>query len=204
MLHSPNLNRALNDRALDLLFREARTHYDWTDEPVSEATIRQLYDLVKFGPTSMNNSPARFVFIGTPEGKERLKPHLSPGNVDKTMSAPWTVIVARDTEFFDRMPKLFPHFDGARGIMKDGADDHGPRNATLQGAYLILAARALGLDTGPMSGFDKAGLDDEFFTNDPERKTWTADFLVNLGYGTGEKIFPRLPRLDFDEAALIV
>lgn len=204
MLHSPNLNRALNDRALDLLFREARTHYDWTDEPVDEATIRQLYDLVKFGPTSMNNSPARFVFIGTPEGKARLKPHLAAANVDKTMSAPWTVIVARDTEFYERMPDLFPHFDGARGIMKDGADDHGPRNATLQGAYLILAARALGLDTGPMSGFDKAGIDAEFFAGDPERKTWTADFLVNLGYGTGEKIFPRLPRLDFDEAALIV
>lgn len=204
MLHSPNLNRTLNDRALDLLFREARTHYDWTDEPVDEATIRQLYDLVKFGPTSMNNSPARFVFIGSPEGKARLKPHLSPNNVDKTMSAPWTVIVARDTEFFDHMPKLFPHFDEAKALMKDGADDHGPRNATLQGAYLILAARALGLDTGPMSGFDKAGIDTEFFASDPERKTWTADFLVNLGYGTGEKIFPRLPRLDFDEAALIV
>ena len=204
MLHSPNLNRTLNDRALDLLFREARTHYDWTDEPVSEATIRQLYDLVKFGPTSMNNSPARFVFIGTPEGKARLKPHLSPGNVDKTMSAPWTVIVARDTEFYEQMPKLFPHSAGARDIMAKGADDHGPRNAILQGAYLILAARALGLDTGPMSGFDKAGIDAEFFASDPERKTWTADFLVNLGYGTGEKIFPRLPRLDFDEAALIV
>lgn len=204
MLHTPNLNRALNDRALDLLFREARTHYDWSGEPVDEATIRQLYDLVKFGPTSMNNSPARFVFIGTPEGKARLKPHLGDGNVDKTMSAPWTVIVARDAEFYERMPKLFPHYPGARDMMKDGAEDHGPRNATLQGAYLILAARALGLDTGPMSGFDKDGIDAEFFAGDPDRKTWKSDFLVNLGYGSGEKIFPRLPRLGFDEAALIV
>ncbi|HAQ34333.1 MAG TPA: malonic semialdehyde reductase [Alphaproteobacteria bacterium] len=204
MLHTPNLSRSLNDRALDQLFREARTHFDWTDEPVPDAAIRQLYDLVKMGPTSMNNSPARFAFIGSPEGKARLKPHLMAGNVDKTMSAPWTVIIATDTEFYEHMPVLFPHAESARDMMKAGAGDHGPRNATLQGAYLILAARALGLDTGPMSGFDQDGIDREFFESDPAHKSWKSNFLVNLGHGTGEKIFPRLPRLSFDEAALIV
>lgn len=200
----PGHDDPLDADALDQLFRKARTFYSWEDRAVPEATIRQLYDLVKMGPTSMNNSPARFVFIGSEAGKARLKPHLSPNNVDKTMSAPWTAIVAWDTEFYENMPKLFPHAEGARDMMKAGADDHGYRNGTLQGAYLILAARALGLDTGPMSGFDAAGLEQDFFAGDPDRQSWRANFLVNIGYGTREKLFPRLPRLSFDEAARIV
>lgn len=199
-----HLDDPLNDRALDQLFRKARTFYSWEKRDVPDSTIRQLYDLVKMGPTSMNNSPARFVFIGSDEGKARLKPHLADANVGKTMTAPWTAIVAWDSAFYENMATLFPHSAGARDMMKAGADEHGFRNGTLQGAYLILAARALGLDTGPMSGFDKAGIDREFFESDPARKSWKANFLVNIGYGTAEKLFPRLPRLSFDEAALIV
>ncbi|WP_420430321.1 malonic semialdehyde reductase [Hyphobacterium sp.] len=195
---------ALRDDALDQLFREARTHYAWTDKPVPDETLEALYDLVKMGPTSMNNSPARFVFLSSEAAKARLRPYLMDGNVEKTMTAPVTVIVAWDTEFYENMPKLFPHFDGARDMMKNAAEDHGIRNGTLQGAYLILAARSLGLDTGPMSGFSIEGVDKEFFKSDPARSSWTTNFLVNLGYGSGENLFPRLPRLSFDEAATIL
>lgn len=195
---------ALSNAALDQLFREARTHYAWADQPVPDETLHQLYDLVKMGPTSMNNSPARFVFLTSRAAKERLKPHLMEGNVEKTMTAPVTVIIARDTAFYEKMPELFPHSDGARDMMKNTAEANGTRNGTLQGAYLILAARALGLDVGPMSGFSIEGVDKEFFKSDKNRKNWTANFLVNLGYGSGEKQFPRLPRLSFDEAAAIL
>lgn len=197
-------NTALPDASLDQLFLTARTHYSWQDRNIPEATIRALYETLKMGPTSMNNSPARFVFIGSEDGKARLKPHLAGGNVEQTMTAPWTVIIAWDKEFYEQMPKLFPANPKARDMMKSGADEHGFRNGTLQGAYLILAARALGLDAGPMSGFNAAGVDADFFANDPDRKSWSTNFLVNLGYGDGAKQYPRGPRLSFDEAALIV
>jgi len=197
-------NTALPEASLDQLFLTARTHYSWQDRDIPEATIRALYDTLKMGPTSMNNSPARFVFIGSADGKARLKPHLAAGNIEQTMAAPWTVIVAWDREFYEHMPKLFLANPKARNMMKAGAQDHGCRNGTLQGAYLILAARALGLDAGPMSGFSIDGVDTEFFASDPDRKSWSTNFLVNLGYGDGAKQYPRGPRLSFDEAALIV
>ncbi|MEE2526685.1 malonic semialdehyde reductase [Hyphobacterium sp. HN65] len=195
---------ALDKAAIDQLFLNARTHTAWTERKISEDTLRELYDLTRMGPTSMNNSPARFLFLTSADSKARLKPHLSVGNVDKTMAAPVTVIVAWDREFYERMPELFPHSEAARDIMKAGAEVNGFRNGTLQAAYLILGARALGLDTGPMSGFSIEGVDREFFANDPERSNWTTNFLVNLGYGSGENQKPRLPRLSFDEAAAIL
>ena len=197
-------NTPLDDTGLDQMFRDARTHSSWSDRPVADQQIRDLYDLLKMGPTSMNNSPARFVFIGSEAGKARLKPHLSAGNIDKTMAAPWTAIVAWDSEFYETMPRLFPHFDGARDMMKAGAEEHGFRNGTLQGAYLIMAARSLGLDTGPMSGFDADGVDAAFFASEPQRRSWKTNFLVNIGHGDGSGQHSRLPRLSFDEAAVIV
>src|SRR3712207_629518 len=146
----------LDDAARDLLFRNARTHYAWQDRPVPDTTLQALYDLLKWAPTSANCSPARFVFIRTKEGKEKLRPALSPGNVETTMAAPVTAIVATDSKFYDRLPTLWPQAD-IRGWFADNwslADQTGTRNGTLQGAYLILAARAVGLDCGPMSGFD--------------------------------------------------
>lgn len=187
----------LDDEALKSLFTEARTQYSFARTPVTDEEIRGLYDLLKYGPTSANSFPARFVFIRTPEGKERLKPALSPGNVEKTMDAPVTAIVAYDPRFFDLLPKLFPHAD-ARGWFAgnpDLAEETAFRNSTLQGAYLILAARAIGLDAGPMSGFDRAQTDRIFFSE----SGWKSNFLVNLGHGTGAGIFPRSPRPDFDE-----
>jgi 3-hydroxypropanoate dehydrogenase len=190
----------LDDRALDQLFREARTHNQWQDRPVPDAKLRELYDLLKFGPTSANASPARFVFVRTPEGKAKLKPALSAGNLEKTMKAPVTVIVAHDLHFYDNLPKLFPHAPDAKNWFTGSlsfAEQTAFRNGSLQGAYLILAARALGLDAGPMSGFDAAKVDEAFF----QGTNWKTNFLVNLGYGDPEGLFPRNPRLDFEEAA---
>jgi 3-hydroxypropanoate dehydrogenase len=187
----------LDDEALKVLFTEARTQNSFAAAPVSDEEIRRLYDLVKFGPTSANGFPARFVFIRTAEGKEKLRPALSAGNVEKTMAAPVTAIVAYDPRFYDLLPRLFPHAD-ARGWFAGNpelAEETAFRNSTLQGAYLILAARALGLDAGPMSGFDRAQTDRIFFAVNG----WKSNFLVNLGHGTGEGIFPRSPRPDFDE-----
>jgi 3-hydroxypropanoate dehydrogenase len=198
-------HKALSDAALDQLFRGARTFYTWEDRDVSDATLQALYDLLKYGPTSANNSPARFVFLKG-AAKERLKPFLIPSNVDKTMTAPVTAIVAWDWEFHEKVPQLFPHDPGAKDwfASDEARKANGVRNGTLQGAYLILAARALGLDTGPMSGFDTAGVDKEFFASDPATQHWRSNFLVNIGYGTEEKLFPRLPRLSFNEAARIL
>ncbi|CAN5673572.1 malonic semialdehyde reductase [soil metagenome] len=185
---------------LDQLFRTARTHNELGGE-VDDATLRRLYDLLKWGPTSANMSPARFVFIKSKAGKEKLGPALDKGNYDKTMAAPVTVIVGHDLDFHDKLPVLFPHtdakswFEGPREGRRDGAF----RNGSLQGAYLILAARALGLDTGPMSGFDNAKVDAAFF----EGTAIKSNFLVNLGHGDVSKLFPRSPRLSFDEAARI-
>ncbi|MBR0661024.1 malonic semialdehyde reductase [Neoroseomonas oryzicola] len=190
----------LDDRALDQLFREARTHNKWQDRPVPDAKLRELYDLLKFAPTSANASPGRFVFVRTPEGKAKLKPALSAGNLEKTMNAPVTVIVAHDLHFYDHLPKLFPHAPDAKNWFTGSlsfAEQTAFRNGSLQGAYLILAARALGLDAGPMSGFDAAKVDEAFF----QGTNWKTNFLINLGYGDPEGLFPRNPRLDFEEAA---
>jgi 3-hydroxypropanoate dehydrogenase len=184
------------------LFADARTHNQWTPEPVSDEILRELYDLLKMGPTSANTSPARFVFVRTPEGKERLKPALSAGNLDKTMAAPVTVIVAYDPEFFEHLPKLFPHADARAWFAGNTAlaSETAFRNSTLQGAYLIMAARAVGLDAGPMSGFDKAKVDEAFFSS----SGWKSNFLVNLGHGDPAGLFPRSPRLAFDEACILL
>ena len=192
----------LDDGALDVLFRTARTKNAWTDTPVSDETLHALYGILKFGPTSANCSPARFVFIRTREAKERLKPALNPGNIDKTMVAPVTVIVAYDPIFYEHLPKLFPHADARAWFSgnPDLADETAFRNGTLQGGYLIMAARSLGLDCGPMSGFDKAKVDQSFLAE----QGWKSNFLVNLGHGVAEDLFPRSPRLDFDEACVLV
>jgi 3-hydroxypropanoate dehydrogenase len=192
----------LSDDALDQLFRKARTHNDWLPKPVDDALLRQLTDLVVLGPTSANSSPARFVFVKTPQGKEKLRPALSAGNVDKTMAAPVTVIVGMDMAFYEYLPKLFPHTDARSWFAGNEAAIHATafRNSSLQGAYLIAAARALGLDTGPMSGFDSAKVDEAFF----EGTTIRSNFLINLGYGDSSTLRPRHPRLAFDEIARIV
>ena len=187
-----------SDDALDILFRKARTHNAWTDRPVPDSLLHELYEVTKLGPTSANCSPARFVFVRTPEGKEKLRPALSKGNLEKTMSAPVIVLVAEDSEFYEKLPKLFPHADARVWFTSspEMARQTASRNTALQGGYLILAARALGLDAGPMSGFDPKIVDDAFFAG----TTLRVNFLVNLGYGDPKGLFPRSPRLDFDEA----
>lgn len=192
---------ALDATALDRLFRSARTHNAWQPKDVPDALLHELYALLKWGPTSANASPARFVFVKSPEARAKLREALSPGNVEKTMSAPVTVIVAQDMAFHDKLPQLFPHVDARSWFVGNEAliESTAFRNSTLQGAYLILAARALGLDTGAMSGFDHARLDAAFFAG----TTIRSNFLVNLGYGDPAGLFPRSPRLGFDEAARI-
>ena len=191
----------LDAAALDQLFRTARTHNAWQKKEVPDALLHELYELTKWGPTSANASPARFVFVKSPEAKAKLKETLSPGNFDKTMSAPVTVIVAQDMAFHDKLPQLFPHADARSWFAGNDAliESTAFRNSTLQGAYLIMAARALGLDTGAMSGFDNAKLDAAFFAG----TTVKSNFLINLGYGDEAGLFPRSPRLAFDEAARI-
>jgi len=195
------MSEVLNDTALDQLFRTARTQNDFQDRAVETVQLHALYDLLKWGPTSANMSPARFVFVQSPEAKQKLKPALSEGNLAKTLAAPVTVIVAHDEDFHDKLPYLFPHvdakawFDGPRENRREAAF----RNGTLQGAYLILAARSLGLDAGPMSGFNNAKVDEAFFAGTAIK----SNFLVNLGYGDPAGLFPRSPRLSFDEVARI-
>ncbi|HTI46048.1 MAG TPA: malonic semialdehyde reductase [Casimicrobiaceae bacterium] len=191
----------LPDACLDAVFRTARTHNGFVDRPVTESTLRALYELLKWAPTSANSSPARFVFVVSREAKERLRPALSAGNLDKTMAAPVTAIVAYDLEFYDKLPRLFPHTDARSWFA--GKPEHilttAFRNGTLQGGYLILAARALGLDCGPMSGFDNAMVDAAFFPDGKVR----SNFLCNIGYGDPAKVKPRNPRLDFEDACRI-
>ncbi|HXE52958.1 MAG TPA: malonic semialdehyde reductase [Tepidisphaeraceae bacterium] len=196
---------ALSDDALDTLFREARTHTAWLPKEVDDDLLKRIYDLAKFGPTSANTMPMRIVFVKSKEAKERLRPALSPGNVEKTMAAPVCAIVAIDTRFYEHVSRLFPHNPGfGDSFTKPGQEEftrtHAFRNGTLGGAYLILAARALGLDAGPMSGFDNAKVDAEFFSDGH----WKSNFLVNLGYGDPAKLRPRLPRLTFEQACRIV
>lgn len=191
----------LSDSALDQLFLTARTHNAWQDKPVDDALLHRLIDLAKFGPTSANSSPARFVFVKSPEAKARLKPALSEGNLAKTLAAPVTVIVGMDMTFYDHLPRLFPHADARSWFAGNDALIQATafRNSSLQGAYLIMAARALGLDAGPMSGFDNAAVDAAFFAG----TTVKSNFLVNLGYGDPAGLHPRGPRFDFDDIARI-
>ncbi len=196
------MHHAISDEALDQLFRNARTQNKWQAKPVSPTLLHALYDLLRMGPTSANCSPARFVFVTTDAGRERLKPHLLPSNVSKVMTAPVTVIIGHDLAFYEKLPHLFPHTDarswfvGNEQLIQTTAF----RNGTLQGAYLIMAARSLGLDCGPMSGFNNAGVDQEFFAN----TTIKANFICGLGYGDPSGVFARSPRLAFDEACQIV
>jgi 3-hydroxypropanoate dehydrogenase len=195
----------VNDHALDVIFRDARSQNGFLEKDVPEILIRAVYDLTKMGPTSANCSPARFVFVHTPAGKERLLPLMSEGNREKTAQAPWTVIMAHDLGFQEKMPKLFPHNPGAKDWFNHNRDETAVRNGTLQTAYFLIAARAIGLDCGPMSGFDMAGVNREFFeTDEGEMKHWRANWICNLGYGDKTKIFPRSPRLEFDEACRIL
>jgi 3-hydroxypropanoate dehydrogenase len=189
----------LSDAALDQLFRSARTRNGWTDRPVSEEQIRELYDLLKLGPTSANSCPARFIWVRTAEGKARLAALVSQTNGPKVLAAPVTVIVGYDLDFADRLPELFPaRGEKMREIFRDGAlaQTTAFRNSSLQGGYLILAARALGLDTGPMSGFDNERVDIEFFAGTRIK----SNFICSLGYGSDVNLFPRNPRLSFEEA----
>ncbi len=192
----------LPDSALDVLFREARTHRAWLPAPVPDEVIHQMYDLFKMGPTSANSCPGRVVFVKSAEAKERLVPALAPGNMEKTRTAPLTAIVAYDLEFYERMPELNPYMDGKAifGGNPELTQETAFRNGSLQGGYLIIAARALGLDCGPMSGFEPDKVNAEFF---PDGK-WKVNFICNLGYGDPSKLFPRLPRLPFEEACRIL
>jgi 3-hydroxypropanoate dehydrogenase len=191
--------------ALAALFTEARTQNGWTDRPVSDDVLRQVFDLMKMAPTSMNTQPARFVFLRSTEAKERLRPALSPGNVDKTLSAPVVAIIGHDVDFHEHLPRVFPHSPGAKAMF-DGEDKRAFRdtfafrNGSLQGAYFMLAARAVGLDVGPMSGFDNARVDAEFF---PEGRV-KSNFLCNLGHGDPAKVMQRLPRFTFEDVCSLL
>lgn len=193
---------SISAEALNQIFREARTYRAWRPEPVPEHLLRELYDLTKLGPTSGNSSPARFVFVTSEQAKQRLLLALDPGNVEKTRTAPVVVIVAYDTEFYEQFPKLMPgvdfrsRFAGKSTLIEETAF----RNSSLQGGYMILAARALGLDCGPMSGFNAEKVNQEFF---PDGK-WKANFLCNLGYGDASKMPPRVPRMSFEEACMVL
>ena len=195
------MSHAVNDEALDTIFRAARTQNKWQNKPVSSALLMAIYDLMRWGPSSANVSPARIVFVVSDAAKARLKPHLGPGNVEKTMAAPATAIIGHDLDFARHLPKLFPHNPGAKDWFKDPAfaQTVAFRNGTLQGAYFMIAARALGLDCGPMSGFDNAGVDHEFFSGTAIK----SNFLCSVGYGDPSGVFARSPRLSFDEACRI-
>ena len=193
---------AIGNAALDRIFLQARTHRAWLDRPVSDEDLRRIFDLMKWGPTSANSCPARFVFVKSPEAKDKLLPCMAPANVRKVKAAPVTAIVAYDLEFYEKLPKLQPHardarswFDGDKGLIESTA----LRNGSLQGAYFIVAARTLGFDCGPMSGFDNAKVDAEFFKDTP----WRSNFVCNVGHGDASKLHPREPRLDFSEACRI-
>lgn len=192
----------IDQKALDLLFNNAHTYSKFSDKPVSDKLLEQVYDLAKMGPTSANCFPMRIVFVKSAEAKEKLKPCLSPGNVDKTMEAPVCAIIAMDMEFYEHLPRLYPHTDARAWFV--GKPDYiaatAFRNSTLQGAYFLLAARALGLDCGPMSGFNEAKINETFFKDTP----YKANFLINLGYGVENSYHPRNDRPRFDEMCKIV
>ena len=196
------MSHTLDATGLDLIFREARTHNGWTDEPLPESAMREIYDLAKFGPTSANMSPARFVWVATPAGKEKLAALSSGTNGAKILKAPATVIIGYDLDFPDHLPKLFPHAPTAKDWFQDPAfrESAAFRNSSLQGAYFLIAARALGYDTGPMSGFDNAAVDAAFFAGTNVK----SNFICSVGKGTDENLFARSPRLSFEEANRIV
>ncbi len=211
-------NDHLSDGALNAIFREARTHSAWLDRPVEDDLLHQIYNLMKWGPTSANCCPARILFLRTREAKERLRPALMAGNVEKTMAAPVVAIIAFDSKFYEQLPRLFPSAPGMKTMYEkssDLADSTAMRNGSLQGAYFMLAARSLGLDCGPMSGFDNAKVDKEFFpdlslSKTPAKTEFIAtgpvksNFLCNLGYGDDTKLFPRGPRLTFGETCKLL
>lgn len=197
------MSNTIDDGALDQLFRQARSHNGWLPTPVADGELEQLYELMKLAPTSANTSPARILFLRTPEAKARLLPALNPGNVDKVTSAPVVAIIAYDTQFYELLPQLFPHNPGMRDLFAGKpalAEATAFRNSSLQGAYLMLAARSVGLDCGPMSGFDAEKLNETFFADGRYR----VNFLCNLGHGDPAKLFPRSPRLRFDEACQLL
>lgn len=196
------MSEALGQQAFDQLFLNARTHNAWTDKDIPEQTLHRLIEIVRMGPTSANCSPARFVFLRSQEAKQRLKPYLSEGNAEKTMTAPVCAIIGHDLEFYEHLPTLFPHTDAKSWFVGNGEKirETAFRNGTLQGGYFIMAARALGLDCGPMSGFDPAGVDAEFFAG----TKIVSNFLCNLGQGDGSALFPRSPRFEFGEIAKIL
>jgi 3-hydroxypropanoate dehydrogenase len=211
------MGHPVDDAAMDTLFRGARTYSKWQSRPVTDEMLGDLYELLKWAPTSANAAPARFAFLRSREAKERLRPALAPLNIEKTMAAPVTVIVAYDLKFYERLPKLFPHNPGMANLFErnpDMVETTAKRNSSLQGAYLIMAARSLGLDCGPMSGFDHAKVDEEFFAAgkpcfgcDQEffaEGHVKANFLCNLGYGDPAGLYPRLPRLTFAEACSLL
>ena len=211
------MDRRIDDKALDTLFREARTYSKWLPRAVPDETLRELYDVLKWAPTSANGSPGRFAFVRSKEAKERLRGALAPLNVQKVLTAPVTVIVGYDLKFYDQLPQLYPQNPGMAKLFESNpemVETTARRNSSLQGAYLIMAARALGLDCGPLSGFDQAKVDEEFFAAGkpcfgcdqeffPEGHV-KSNFLCNLGYGDPSSLFPRLPRLPFSEACSIL
>lgn len=196
------MTQQVDDKGLDILFRNARTHNAWQDKPVEDGLLKDVFDLMKMAPTSANCSPVRIIFVKSKEAKERLKPCMAEGNVEKTMAAPVTAILGNDAMFYEHMPFLFPHtdakawFEGNQPLI----DETAMRNGTLQGAYFILAARSLGLDCGPMSGFDTEKVEKEFFPNASVR----VNFLCNLGYGDESGLFPRSPRFDFEQVCEVI
>jgi 3-hydroxypropanoate dehydrogenase len=211
------MTQAIDDKAMDVLFRDARSHNAWLDRPVTDDTLHRIYDLMKWGPTSANAMPGRLVFLRTAKAKERLRPALAAGNVEKTMAAPVTAIVAYDLKFYEKLPKLFPHAPAMRDLFAGNSDlvtTTARRNSSLQGAYFIIAARAVGLDCGPMSGFDNGKVDEEFFGRGAECEGCDqeyfpqghvrSNFLCNIGYGDPSKLFPRGPRLAFEEACSLL
>ena len=193
----------MNQEFLDKLFVKARSHNNWKNKNLDKKILENLYDLIKNCPTSANSEPMRIIFLKSKESKERIKPHLSEGNVEKTMTAPVIAIIAYDSKFYEHLPKLFPHNLGMKKVLSTPptkAETTAFRNSTLQGGYFMLAARALGLDIGPMSGFDNAGVDKEFFSDG----RFKSNFLCNLGYGDETKLLNRLPRLEFSEVCKIL
>ncbi len=193
----------IDESALRQIFLDARSYNGWLDKPVSDECLRQIVDLMKMGPTSANCQPIRILFLKSKEAKERLKPHLMEGNVEKAMTAPVVAIFAHDLEFYERLPKYFPHTDAKSWFVgnEELIETTAFRNGTLQAAYFLIAARALGLDCGPMSGFDNAGVDREFFSDHPK---WKSNFICALGHGDPESLFDRSPRPDFEELAEIL
>ena len=194
--------KALPEEALETIFTKARTHKDWLSDAVSDELLREIYDLIKWGPTSANSSPARIVFVKSKEAKDKLLTCMAPGNIEKTKNAPVSVIIAHDMEFYEQLPKLAPHmpvrswFAGNQPLIESTAF----RNSSLQGAYLMIAVRSLGLDCGAISGFDNAKVDEVFLKG----TSWKSNFICNIGHGDSSKLFPRSPRLEFDEACKII